>query len=80
MSWSPTHLLRHARLLAVVLFLVLSWAAVEALGLRQQLNLMFLHDQLLMHPVSGVLVFISLFVLGNLIHLPGLMFLGQLCW
>lgn len=76
MFWQPKLLLRHARLLAVVLFLVLAWAAVEALGLRQRLNLMFLHDQLLMYPVSGLLAFVGLFVLGNLIHLPGLMFLG----
>lgn len=64
------------RLLLTVLFLAGLYGLFELSGLRQHFSLDYLHQILLMHPVGGLLLFILLFALGNLIQLPGLIFLA----
>lgn len=64
------------RLLLVVIFLIALFALFEALGLRQQFSLEWLKSVILMHPFSGLLLFIVLFTLGNLIQIPGWLFLA----
>jgi uncharacterized membrane protein YdjX (TVP38/TMEM64 family) len=64
------------RLLLVILFLLGLFALFEALGLRTHFNLHTLQAMLLMHPVLGLLAFILLFALGNLIQIPGWIFLA----
>lgn len=64
------------RLLLTVLFLVTLFALFEFSGLRQHFSLEYLHQLLLMHKVGGLLAFALLFALGNLIQLPGWIFLA----
>ena len=63
------------RLLAAVAFVVILAAAAHLSGLRQNLNVDYLRSVFLAHPVQGALVFIALFCVGNLAHIPGLLFL-----
>jgi uncharacterized membrane protein YdjX (TVP38/TMEM64 family) len=67
---------RYRRLLAVVAFLAILLAVFELSGLRAHFNLEFLRQQLLDNPIGGLLIFVLLFVLGNLIQIPGWVFLG----
>jgi len=67
---------RYLRLLAVVLFLILLWAVFEFSGLKSQLSLQFLHDSFARHKLGGLLLFAALFALGNLIQIPGWVFLA----
>lgn len=67
---------RHARLIAVILLLLLLFAIVEWSGLRAQFTLAFLQQTIRAHLVSGLLIFILVFTLGNLIQIPGWIFLG----
>ena len=67
---------RYTRLLAVILFLGVLFAVFELSGLRQHLNLEFLRHQMLDHKISGLFTFILLFSLGNLIQIPGWIFLA----
>jgi uncharacterized membrane protein YdjX (TVP38/TMEM64 family) len=66
----------YQRLLAVVLFLALLFAVFELSGLRGHFNLEFLRQQISEHKLSGLLIFILLFSLGNLIQIPGWIFLA----
>lgn len=66
----------YQRLLAVVLFLALLFAAFELSGLRAHFNLDFLRQQIVAHQITGLLIFILLFSLGNLIQIPGWIFLA----
>ena len=65
-----------SRLLLVILFLLGLFALFEALGIRAQFSLEALQTMILMHPVAGLLLFILLFALGNLIQIPGWVFLA----
>lgn len=67
---------RYQRLIAVVLFLALLWALFQFTGLRAHFNLQFLHDSFEQHRFSGLLLFTLLFALGNLIQIPGWIFLA----
>lgn len=71
-----TFLRRYRQLLTVVAFLGVLLAVFEFSGLRQHVSLGFLQQQLLAHRVTGLLVFILLFSLGNLIQIPGWLFLA----
>ena len=66
----------HRRLIGVVAFVMVLLLTVQLTGLRGHFNLAFIKDTFLMHPVGGVLLFVLLFSLGNLIQLPGLIFLA----
>lgn len=67
---------RHARLFAVALFLGVLFAAFELSGLRDHFSLAFLRDQFADHKIGGLLIFVLLFSLGNLIQIPGWVFLA----
>jgi len=67
---------RHQRVLAVGLFLAVLRASVQLSGLRDHFNVAFLRDLVLRHPGSGVVIFVLLFSLGNLIQIPGSIFLA----
>ncbi len=67
---------KYQRLLAVVLFLGLLFAVFEVSGLRAHFSLEFLRQQIVAHQLGGLLIFILLFSLGNLIQIPGWVFLA----
>lgn len=66
----------YRRLFAVFLFLAILLAVFELSGLRGHFDLHFLQQRILENKVSGLLVFVLLFSLGNLIQIPGWVFLA----
>lgn len=67
---------RHARFLAVILFLGLLLGIFELSGLRDHFSLEFLQHRILEHRIGGLLIFVLMFSLGNLIQVPGWLFLA----
>ncbi|TRZ56495.1 MAG: DedA family protein [Rhodocyclaceae bacterium] len=67
---------RYQQLFTVVLFLVLLFFAFELSGLREHFSLDFLRHRIIEHQFSGLVVFVLLFCLGNLIQIPGWLFLA----
>lgn len=76
MNLTTLLLLRHKRLLAVVLTLGLLLAIFHFSGLRDHFSLEFLKRRILENEISGLAIFVLLFTLGNLIQIPGLVFLA----
>lgn len=68
--------MRHTRLLYVLAFLAAVWAVVYFSGVRDHFTLQFVHDAFASHPIMGLLFFVALFVVGNLIQIPGWVFLA----
>ncbi|OZA14932.1 MAG: DedA family protein [Hydrogenophilales bacterium 17-62-8] len=66
----------YTRLFAVILFLAVLLALFELSGLREHLSLTYLQQTLADHPIGGLLVFILVFALGNLVQIPGWVFLA----
>lgn len=64
------------RLVAVLLFVGVLLAVVELSGLRGHFDLYSLHQCIEENRVTGLLLFILLFALGNLAHVPGWIFLA----
>jgi uncharacterized membrane protein YdjX (TVP38/TMEM64 family) len=64
------------RLTAVVLFLLVLFAVFEFTGLRAHFNLGFLQHTIRDHQASGLLIFVLAFALGNLVQIPGWVFLA----
>ena len=71
-----TFVLRYKRLLGVVFFLALLLVIFEVSGLREHFNLQFIRRLILQHRIEGLALFVLLFSLGNLVHVPGLVFLA----
>jgi uncharacterized membrane protein YdjX (TVP38/TMEM64 family) len=71
-----TAVLRYKRLLGVGLFLVILVATFEVSGLRDHFNLSFVRQVILQHQIGGLILFVALFSLGNLIQIPGWVFLA----
>lgn len=67
---------RYKRLFAVAGFLGLLFVVFQLSGLRDNFSLAFLHQKILDNEVSGMLIFVLLFALGNLIQIPGWIFLA----
>ena len=67
---------QYKRLIAVVLFLALLLAVFELSGLRDHFSLAFLQQQIQENRITGLLIFVLLFALGNLIQIPGWIFLA----
>lgn len=67
---------QHKRLIAVVLFLLLLLAAFELSGLRSHFSLGFLQQTIRDNQASGLLIFVLVFALGNLVQIPGWVFLA----
>ena len=59
-----------------MLFLGLLFAVFELSGLRDNFSLEFLQRRILENKISGLLIFVLLFSLGNLIQIPGWVFLA----
>ena len=68
--------LRYKRLLGVGLFLGVLLTVFEVSGLRDHFNLAFMRQVILHHQVWGLVLFVLLFSLGNLIQIPGWVFLA----
>jgi uncharacterized membrane protein YdjX (TVP38/TMEM64 family) len=66
----------YKRVLLVIAFLLLLLAVFEFSGLRGHFNLGFVHRVIVEHQLGGLLIFVLLFCLGNLIQIPGLVFLA----
>lgn len=69
-------LLKYRRLIAVVLFLVILFVVFRLTDLDEHFTLAALQQQILEHRLGGLLVFVLLFALGNLIQIPGWLFLA----
>lgn len=67
---------RYGRLIAVALFLAGVMAIAEISGLRQHVTLAFLRETLANNRLTGLAIFVLLFTLGNLIQIPGWIFLA----
>lgn len=67
---------QYSRLFAVILLIGLLFAIFEIGGLRAHFNLEFLRQQIIAHQLGGLLIFVLLFSLGNLIQVPGWIFLA----
>jgi len=67
---------RYHRLLAVIGFLAVLALVFQLTGLREHFSLAFLHQKFLDNRVGGMLVFVLLFALGNLVQIPGSVFLA----
>lgn len=67
---------QYQRLLGVLAFLALLFAVFELSGLRGHLSLEFLQNTIQQHRFGGLLIYILLFSLGNLIQIPGWIFLA----
>jgi len=66
---------KYFRLIVVVLFLGILFALFEWTGLRAHFNLEFIRQLIVEHELGGIIIFILLFSLGNLIQIPGWIFL-----
>ena len=66
----------YKHLLAVAVFLAVLLAVIEAAGLRGHFTLEFLQARIAENMASGLLIFVLLFSLGNLIQIPGWVFLA----
>lgn len=64
------------RLLGVGLFIALLFAVFELSGLRSHFSLDYLHQQIEANRLLGLFLFVLLFSLGNLIQVPGWIFLA----
>ncbi len=64
------------RLWRVGLFLLLLFVVAQLSGLREHLSLAYVHAQFRSHRVQGVLLFTLLFCVGNLVQIPGIVFLA----
>jgi uncharacterized membrane protein YdjX (TVP38/TMEM64 family) len=69
-------MLRYKRLLLVVAFLATLLAVFHYSGLRGNFNYAFLHQELIDYKFTGLLIFVALFAVGNLIQIPGWIFLA----
>lgn len=67
---------RTLRLAALVLAAVALWFVARRTGLSRLFEPAFLQQQFAAHAVTGLLVFALLFALGNLVQVPGLVFLA----
>lgn len=67
---------RYKRLFAVAGFLALLFVLFRLTGLQEHFSLAYVQQQFLHNKLSGMLIFIALFALGNLVQIPGWLFLA----
>ena len=67
---------KYQRLILVAVFLVLLFVIFELSGLRGQFTLKYLQQVILDNKASGLLIFVLVFSLGNLVQIPGWVFLA----
>ncbi len=73
----PDQWQQHGRIVLVLLFLVLLLSLVQWTGLKQDFNLAFLRQTLSESGLRGLVLFVLLFTLGNLVQIPGWIFLAS---
>ncbi len=66
--------MRHRRLIGTLLLVLALALAAHVSGLRDNFSLAAVRDTFLAHKTAGLLLFITLFAVGNLLHVPGLLF------
>jgi len=66
---------RYARLLTVAVFILALWALAHFTQVQAHFTPQLVHDSFEAHPIIGVLIFVASFSLGNLIQVPGWVFL-----
>jgi uncharacterized membrane protein YdjX (TVP38/TMEM64 family) len=66
----------YKRLIAVALFLILLFSIFELSGFRTHFSLGYLQQVIRHNQASGLLIFVLAFALGNLIQIPGWVFLA----
>lgn len=71
---------RYRRVVLVLLFLAVLLGLVQWTGLRQHFSLAFLRQTLSESRWQGLALFVLLFVLGNLVQVPGWIFLASAVW
>jgi uncharacterized membrane protein YdjX (TVP38/TMEM64 family) len=76
MEFVMSLLRKYNRLLAVFLFLAVLFAIFKLTGLKDHFSLAFIKQEILENETSGLLLFVLLFSLGNLIQIPGWIFLA----
>jgi len=67
---------RYARLLIFVAFLAMLFLILHLSGVKEHIEIGFLRRQFEENALVGMLLFTTLFVLGNLVRIPGLIFLA----
>lgn len=67
---------RYGRLFAVLIFLLALLVMVQMTGLRENFSLDYLRQALLANRLGGLALFVLLFTLGNLVQIPGWIFLA----
>lgn len=75
MKWLPWWQ-RYQRMVMVLLFMLVLLGLVQWSGLRQHLNLAYLRQMLLASRWQGLAFFVLLFSIGNLVQVPGWIFLA----
>lgn len=73
----PSLWVRYRRIIFVLGFLALLLLAVQWSGLRQNFSLTFLRQTLMGNRWEGFALFVLLFSLGNLVQVPGWIFLAS---
>lgn len=66
---------RHARLLIVLAVLAALWLLAHFSGVKAYVTPQFVRESFASHQIIGLLIFIALFSAGNLIQIPGWIFL-----
>ena len=66
--------MRHKRLIGTLLLVAALALIAHFSGLRDNFSLATLRDTFMAHKFTGVLLFVVLFSVGNLLHVPGLLF------
>ena len=74
---APALWIRYRRIIFVLGFLALLLLAVQWSGLRQNFSLAFLRQTLMGNRWEGLALFVLLFSLGNLVQVPGWIFLAS---
>lgn len=67
---------RYQRLFAVALFAIALLGVLHVTGVRAHFDLNQLHQHFVDNMATGLLIYIALFALGNLAHVPGWIFLA----
>ncbi len=67
---------KYSRLIATLLFLVILFSIFELTGLREKISIDFIQDNFNHHFIIGMIIFAGLYSLGNLVQIPGFIFLG----
>ena len=67
---------RHIRLVLVLLFIASIALVMQLTGIREHFELAFIRSQFEHHLLTGTATFILLFALGNLMQIPGWVFLA----